>query len=257
MRNFLRAELSRKDNLHVVRHLLAKAKESPNPLEAARPGSFVERRNALEEESRYNEVFRKVAISLDEAQARISREKQAAPGQWALLEPHPQARRQVMVRNDRRLQTWGLFDHLLQKIQETADRDPGKAVALAEMADTVAANLDPAVYGSERAADFRAAALAALGNARRLAGDLAGARVAFQQARVQLELGTDDPQEDARLSSLLANLLCDLGEYEKAAASLDRAIALSRRFGNPDVPPLDCQQAHGTEDPMKEDAKGA
>ncbi|MFP5287485.1 MAG: hypothetical protein ACLGI9_17235, partial [Thermoanaerobaculia bacterium] len=210
MKRFLRAELSRQENLHVVRHLIEGAGESPEGSGAA-PGSFLERRNALEEENRYSEAFRRVTLSLDDAQARITREKTAAPGQWALLEHHPQARRQVMIRNDKRLQTWGFFDFLLKKVRETVDRDPRNAATLAELADTVSGNLDPQVYGAERVADFRAAALAALGNARRLVGDLAGARVAFQQARIQLEVGTGDPLEDVNLSSLLANLLCELG----------------------------------------------
>jgi hypothetical protein len=243
MHRFLRAELSRQDNLNVVRHLLEGAQGGSRASAAARPGSFAERRNALEEENRYSEAFRRATLSLDEVQARISREKAAAPGQWSQLEPHPQARRQVMIRNDKRLQSWGLFDLLLRKVPETVDRDPRSAVVLAELADTIAGNLDPGIYGAERVADFRASALAALGNARRLAGDLAGARVAFQQARIQLELGTGDPLEDANLSNLLANLLCELGEYEKAAWALERANALARRFGDSPVTGLDLPQS--------------
>jgi tetratricopeptide (TPR) repeat protein len=243
MKRFLRAELSRPDNLHVVRHLIEGAGESPENSGAARPGSFIERRNALEEENRYNEAFRRATLSLDDAQARIAREKAAAPAQWSCLEPHPQARRQVMIRNDKRLQTWGLFDFLLKKVRDTVDRDPRNAALLAELVDTIAGNLDPHVYGAERVADFRAAALAALGNARRLVGDLAGARVALQQARVQLELGTGDPLEDVNLSSLLANLLCELGDYDKAGQTLERANALARRFGDPDILGFDLQQS--------------
>jgi tetratricopeptide (TPR) repeat protein len=242
MKRFLRAELSRQDNLHVVRHLIEDAGNGPE-ISGAAPGSFLERRNAVEEENRYNEAFRRVTLSLDDAQARITREKAAAPCQWAALEPHPQARRQVMIRNDKRLQTWGLFDFFLKRVRETADRDPRNASALAELADTVSGNLDPQVYGAERVADFRAAALAALGNARRLVGDLAGARVAFQQARIQLETGTGDPLEDVNLSSLLANLLCELGDYDKAGKTLERANALARRFGDPDILAFDLPQS--------------
>jgi tetratricopeptide (TPR) repeat protein len=243
MKRFLRAELSRQDNLLVVRRLLEERTGSPKTTETDRPGSLAERRNALEEENRYAEAFRRVTLSLDDAQARLAREKTAAPGQWVLLEPHPQARRQVMIRNDKRFQSWGLFDFLLQKAREAADRDPRSAVALAELADTIAGNLDPVVHGAERVADFQAAALGALGNARRLTGDLTGARVAFQQARVQLELGTGDPLEDASLSTLLANLLCELGDYEKAAQALERAAALARRFGEPQFAGLDLPQS--------------
>lgn len=230
--SFVRSELPRQQNLEIVRQLLGGRAVAPRAeLALVRPDGSAARHTPAGEESRYDDAFRKAEVSLGEAQARVEREKQAAPGHWALLEPHPQARRQVMIRNDKRLQTWGLYNCLLGLSREAADREPRQAVALAELADTIAGTLDPEVYGPLRITDFRAAALVALGNARRLAGDLTGARVAFQQARVHLEMGTGDPLEEATLARLLANLLCDLGEYEKAAQALERAAALARRLG--------------------------
>lgn len=232
IRSFIRSELPRQRNLEIVRRLLGERRPRPKAeLALVRPDGSSVRPASSTEESRYDDAFRKVEVTLGEAQARLEREKQAAAGQWSLLEPHPQARRQVMIRNDKRLQAWGLYDFLLGSSRETADREPRAAVAFAELADTIAGTLDPTVYGALRITDFRAAALVTLGNARRLAGDLTGARVAFQQARVHLELGTGDPLEEAHLARHLANLLCDLGEYEKAAHALERATALSRRLG--------------------------
>jgi len=58
-----------------------------------------------------------------------------------------------------------------------------------------------------------------------------------------LEIGTGDPLEDASLSNLLASLLCELGEYEKAAWALERANALARRFGDSLLTSLDLPQS--------------
>lgn len=244
MERFVRSELPKQENREIVRRLLAGQPARPKTeLALVRPDGSAARHISAEDGSRYNDAFRKVERTLEEAQARLERERQAAPTQWELLEAHPQARRLVMLRNDRRLQTWGLYDFLLERSRQEVEREPRQAVAYAELADTLAGTLDPAVYGSLRIPDFRAAALVALGNARRLSGDLTGARVAFQQARVHLETGTGDPVEEVHLSRLLANLLCDLGEYGKAAESLDRAAALARRFGAPPITELDLPQS--------------
>lgn len=220
---FLQGKLSPHENQRIVRHLLA----GRVPEEHAA---------AVVEKSSYDALFENLGTRLAEAEARVSQERQTAGRLWSFLEPHPQMRRQVMLRNDRRLQTWGLFELLLGRARSHAESAPSDAADYADLAVTLAGNLDPEVYGMERIADFRTTALAVLGNARRLAGDLVGARIAFQQARLSLEFGSGDPLEEANLLSLLAHLLCDLGEYEKAAQALERATALYRRAGEPDIP---------------------
>ena len=121
---------------------------------------------------------------------------------------------------------------MLEKSRETVETSAAAAAGLAELALAVAERLDPEIYGEERVADFKTAALAALGDARRRAGDLAGAHLAFEQARINLEMGTGDLLEEAGLLGGLVKLLCDLGEYGKAAQSLERASALYRRIGD-------------------------
>ena len=93
--------------------------------------------------------------------------------------------------------------------------------------------LDPARYGAARLADFRAGALGALGNARRLASDFAGARSAFREAGGELGRGTGDPLEEAVLLSLRASLHKDLGEFERAMEILDQAAAIYREANEP------------------------
>ena len=222
---FLRTELSREDNQEVVRRMLA-GTDRRSPFQKAQD------RSRFDEAARYDEAFRKTERVLATANERIQRERQLALNQWSGLEGHPPARRLVMVRNDSRLHHWGLYDLLLEKSRIAAQTGAVQALGLAELALAVAERLDPEVYGEERVCDFKTTALAALGDARRLNGDLAGARLAFSQARIHLEMGTGDLLEKAGLLGGLVSLLCDLGEYEKAAHSLERAGALYRRMGD-------------------------
>lgn len=224
---FARAELSREENREFVRRLLAGEPRRSSPSHLHRSG--LDGRDAG---ARYDEAFRRTERRLVEAHERVQRERQLAAVQWATLEGHPPARRLIMVRNDERLHHWGLFDLLLEKSRETAEADAAAAAVLAELALAVAERLDADLYGEERVADFRTAALAVLGDARRRAGDFAGSRLAFSQARMNLELGTGDLLEEAGLLGGLVKLLCDLGEYGKAAQSLERASALYRRMGD-------------------------
>ena len=236
---FFRGKLSRDESRQVVRHLLARCPqcvqasseianrenlvsgtEGPrNPLPAVRPEV-------------YDRVFEKVFSGIEEVETRLAREKLRSIGQWSALEGHPQARRLVMIHNDPRLQSWGLYERLLEECAQVERRDPAAAVDLAELALAVVDHLEPEALGEERLADFRATALAALGNARRLAKDFAGAREAFREAWMALGEGSEDPFEQAGLVSREANLLCDLGDFEEAARLLERALTLYREGGD-------------------------
>ncbi|HKI02231.1 MAG TPA: hypothetical protein VKK31_09635 [Thermoanaerobaculia bacterium] len=229
---FLDSGLSRQDSRDVVRGLLAGATERSLAFDRTARDRTARLGAAVDETARYDEPFRKTELRLAEAHERVKRERHLATLQWGTLEGHPPARRLVMVRNDERLQHWGLYDLLLEKSRAVQETDAAAAVGLAELALSAADRLDPDIYGVERVADFKTGALAALGDARRRVGDFAGARLAFSQARMYMEMGTGDLLEEAGLLGGLVNLLCDLGEYEKAAQSLDRASALYRRMGD-------------------------
>jgi tetratricopeptide (TPR) repeat protein len=250
MERFLKTELSRDENQEVVRRLLVGSLRRPSQSRSDRSGLA-----GRDEAVRYEEAFRRTERHLAEAHERVQRERQLAAVQWGSLDGHPPARRLIMARNDERLRHWGLFDLLLEKSRETVEA--AGAAGLAELALAVAERLDPDVYGEERVADFRTAALAALGDARRRAGDLAGARLAFSQARINLEMGTGDLLEEAGLLGGLVKLLCDLGEYGKAAQSLERASALYRRMGDAPLEQVKLPRPQKKEDEERlEDRKG-
>jgi tetratricopeptide (TPR) repeat protein len=249
---FVRAELSRDENREVVRRLLAGSSRRSSQIRSDRSGLA-----GRDEGVRYDEAFRRTERRLIEAHERVERERQLAAVQWGSLDGHPQARRLIMARNDERLHHWGLFDLLLEKSRESVESDAAGAASLAELALAVAERLDPEIYGEQRVADFKTSALAGLGDARRRAGDLAGARLAFQQARINLEMGTGDLLEEAGLLGGLVKLLCDLGEYGRAAQSLERASALYRRIGDAPLTQVKVPPPRKQEDQERlEDRKG-
>lgn len=229
--DILDPELSRQDARAVVRRILAGSPKRPFP--HSRGQKLRPEGEDAGDAGRYDEAFRRTEQRLAEVREHVRRERHLASIQWTSLKDHPPGRRLVMVLNDTRLHHWGLYDLLVEKSRDAAEDDPAAAVNLAVLALAVAERLDPHLYGTERVADFKTFALATLGDVRRLAGDFAGARLAFSQARINLEMGSGDLLEEANLLSALVNLLCDFGEYEKAAVSLDRAGALYRRLDDP------------------------
>ena len=230
MQRFFRAELSRGAARQIVQHLLARC---PECLDTAQEiGSEEGFTEGGEDPERYHEIFVRLLRNADEIEAEIVRERLRGMDLWACLEKHPQERRLLMIRNDPRMQRWGLYERLLDKTRETGFRNPAEAVDIAHLALAVVEELDPGHYGEERLADFRAAALAALGNAQRLASDFSGAELSFGQAQEALSQGTGDPLEKATLISFRASLLKDQGEFEQAVRLMDRTIAIYRELND-------------------------
>lgn len=200
--------------------------------------------------ARYDEVFQKMTAGLGETQKRLARERKLSSLQWSALEKHPQARRVMMITNDRRFQTWGLYRCLLERYRGLAEDNPRAAAEAADLALTVAGSLDREQHGEERIADFLAGARAARGDAKRRMGDLNGALADFEEARESLENGTGDPLDEAELEHLWVRLLRDLGQDEEADRAMRKASTLYRRIGDPrlqngwDGSPGDDQDGH-------------
>jgi hypothetical protein len=205
------------------------------------------RRKSTDPEA-YEEIFRRSAEGVRETQKRLLRERKHGQAQWAILARHPQTRRLMMIRNDRRLHNWGLFQILLERSRGLAAHDGTAAAAMAELALAVARCLDPEIHGEERPADFEAAALIALADAKRRLGERQDAWEACEAARESLEEGTGDPLERAELEILKARLLRDFSGGQEAERSLRRAGRLLRRIGDKrkERDLLD-ESAHGTE----------
>lgn len=222
-------ETGGEDRREIVRRLVARAAHNPQRA-AASPWSVVP------EAGGYEEALRRVVEATRQRQKLLMRERSDAGRLWNLVEGQPPARRRILIRNDRRFQTWGFYDCLLERYQILLEREPQAAIEAAELALAAAQGLSPAAYGEESVRDFQGVALIALGTARRVAGDLEGAQTALDQAGAMLAMGTGDLLERAELESARAALLRDLGRPEEAEQAGRRAVRLAHRAGGPKSP---------------------
>ncbi|HEV2855277.1 MAG TPA: hypothetical protein VHC97_20955 [Thermoanaerobaculia bacterium] len=180
----------------------------------------------------YDGIFDRIAPGVDEARKRLAAERKDAVARWQALEGHPQTRRLVRVRNDRRFQTWGFHQFLLKRSRHLADTHPREALEMADLALAVAKALSPAEHGEERIADLRAAAWTAIADARNRLGDSDSAWDALHCAEEALEEGSGDPLDKAELEQLRARFLKALGQDEEAERAARRAAYLLRRVGD-------------------------
>jgi tetratricopeptide (TPR) repeat protein len=224
--NLMRPEIGPEGRQAIVRMLLSEAARR------RREGGAAPREPQWEEAA-YEEPIRKAVANARHAQERLTQERRNAGRLWEILESHPPARRRILARNDRRFQNRGFYDCLIERVHAFLEREPAVAVEAAELALAVSQGLSPATYGEERVYDFQTEALVALGQARRVAGDLEGAEAALDQAAAMLGLGSGDPLEKAELESARAALLRDQGRIEEAEAAGRRALVLSHRAGGP------------------------
>ena len=233
LERFLRLEASRQESQQIVRHLLGGCSQCSElshrlvletgafgPIEASRKAGW---------EQAYEEAFARTLAFASEEEQKLALEKLRGWAQWAQLEPLNPQLRFVTVGSDSHFHTFGLYDRLLEASRWYRQTEPSEAVDIVRLAILVAERLDPATLGEERVADLKAAAWAALGNAHRIAEDFEGARRAFNEAWRLLESGTGDPTEEARLISLEASYMKDIGEFEVAETSLEEAFQLYQR----------------------------
>ncbi|HKV09753.1 MAG TPA: tetratricopeptide repeat protein [Thermoanaerobaculia bacterium] len=163
-------------------------------------------------------------------EASAAKERSEAPALVAQLLEQPAERWTLMVRNNSRFHTWGLFDLLLTKSREQSFRNADLGEAFARLGLEIADPLEPR-YGKERAGDLRARAWAAIGNAHRLRSDLKSAEEAFRTAAAHLEQGTGEATEQAAFFDLQASLLRAQRRLDEALKLLRRACSIFLRFG--------------------------
>jgi tetratricopeptide (TPR) repeat protein len=147
-----------------------------------------------------------------------------------LLE-HPPERREMLMRNHPRFQTWGLLERLIERVREETFEDPREALDLARLAFALADCLDAGYYGAERIEDLRGRTWGYTGNARRVASDHPGAEEAFDKALRHLRQGTGDPLERALLLDFKSSLLRDQRRFDGATHLLMRALRVYRDVG--------------------------
>lgn len=137
------------------------------------------------------------------------------------------------VRTKRTFRLYGLAELLTDEARLEVRVDVTRALQAARLAVEVADELDPAAYPPGLATDAQARAWAALGNVRRVRGELREADRAFTLARSHLAVGgARDPLERADLLSLLGSLRRDQGRFGDALRVLEEAAGLFREAGD-------------------------
>ena len=179
----------------------------------------------------YEPILLKASRSLQQLAAAYDRERSEAARLFAELEHHPVGQLSLVVRNCRRVHTWGFCELLLQRSQEQNFQDPSRGEAMALVALEILALLPAARYGAEPIEDLQARAWAYVANSRRVQFDLRGAEEAFTKAFVCLRRGTQEPMEKAVLLDLRSSLLRNQRRFPEALRCLERALAIFRQLG--------------------------
>ncbi|HUP25999.1 MAG TPA: tetratricopeptide repeat protein [Thermoanaerobaculia bacterium] len=237
MRAFVSDRLEPTQRREILSHLLGGCSDCQKAARRywAAPGSADDAAAASEAASHFepgldDSAWNRILARATDHQHRLDAERAAATQQWVELERHPQPRRLLIARNQRRYQTWGLGEELLRLSWENRFDDPARMLEQAEIALAVAESLDDAIYGSATW-DLRARALAHVGNAQRVSSDFRAAEKTFRAARKALDQGTGDPLELATILNFEATLRVRQRRFDDALKLAEREIALCRRWG--------------------------
>ena len=155
-------------------------------------------------------------------------EGREAPELWQRLRGRPYDEQVRLMEEEEGLHSWGLCQLLLKKSIEAAFEDPTLAVRLANLAVRASVHLGEA-YDPHWVMDLRARALAHLGNARRVLGELESADEAFREARAWLAASTTgNLRVRAEILGFESSLRRAQRRLEDALELIDRALALYR-----------------------------
>jgi tetratricopeptide (TPR) repeat protein len=127
---------------------------------------------------------------------------------------------------------WALCEQLLEECKILRHKDPETMVSTARLAVTLAERLDPGCQGLAMVTDLQARARAELGNAHRIADDLAGAESYLASALVLSGQGTGDPLLLAHLMDLTSSLYTDQRRFDEALQLLDMVYAIYQQKGD-------------------------
>lgn len=162
----------------------------------------------------------------------LARERAQAPSLFVELTAYAITQRDLIVRNDPRFRTWGLFELLIERALEMAVRDSAYAEELGLLALRLSERLDPEVYDARMIEDYRGRAWTHIGNARRVRSDLSGAEEAFEKADAHLRTGSQESVERAVFLDFKASLRRDQRRFDEAMRLLHRAVSIFLQYGH-------------------------
>jgi tetratricopeptide (TPR) repeat protein len=126
------------------------------------------------------------------------------------------ANRRIEVREPGLSEKRDMIELLLEESFAQRYRDPNRMVELADLARQAAEGLEDALLGPAATADLRARTWAELGNAYRVADNMAAAEDSLENAMLWARRGTGDIRLAAHLSDLTASLFGDQGRFAEA-----------------------------------------
>lgn len=162
----------------------------------------------------------------------IQKERADAPHLLMELVAAQPEKRNLLVANSSRFQTWGVYELLLERSWELRSIKRGQSEELAKLAVELSNHLEPSYYTPELIEDLRARAWSYIANLRRIASDLAGANQAFEVSYAHLMRGSREPLERALFLDLKASLCSAQQRFPQAIRLLNRAITIFRYCGD-------------------------
>ncbi len=242
-RRLARGELSLEDRKTLIRNALSAASASLSPgeeedlrrrraREAHLPPKSLEEAEPGERQA-YEEMWLKARGFLGREEPLLEISQGSAAQLLDELRRTSRSRQRILVCEDPRFQSWSLCELLLRESWHSGFDRPTEALELAELAVSVAAELNlQALVPQPLICDLKARAWAFLGNARRITSDLRGAEKAFELAESLIDRGTGDPVEEGRILELRASLSLATHHLDEAGRLLSRASSLYRRSGS-------------------------
>lgn len=232
LERFLSGEMSVSEVAPVVAHLVAgcpHCSELMAPMAAVVFAKGAPPESAAGEGEEYDfPLFRAFATARRYAET-VTRERQESKGAPAIREvppPAPLSSRERRVRDELRCQT------LLERSRSLRHSDPEGMVMAASLAVSLAQQISQEhTRNQAELADLQARAWAELGNAHRVADDLAASEADLARALACSERGTGDPRLLALLMDLTASLYIDQRRFGEAVQLLDCIQAIFRSSG--------------------------
>jgi tetratricopeptide (TPR) repeat protein len=143
--------------------------------------------------------------------AALARSRAEAPRLLEELLPLAPEERLARLHADLRFVSWGLCEVLVRKSCQTAPERPSEAVHLADLAVHVADRIaEGDLFEEHWVYQLRSLAWAALGNARRVQGDLTGAERSFDMADSWWEAGTQGTEDALGYEPVVLDLKASL-----------------------------------------------
>jgi tetratricopeptide (TPR) repeat protein len=143
--------------------------------------------------------------------AALARSRAEAPQLLEELLPLAPEERLARVHADPRCVSWGLCELLVRRSCQTAPQEPTEAVHLADLAVHVADRIgERGLFEESWVYQLRSLAWAALGNARRVQGDLTGAERSFDMSDSWWEAGTRGAEDALGYEPVLLDLKASL-----------------------------------------------